>query len=704
MNPMIFQSFLISREIFNPGTIGGFIDRLVPVIEEPTKGKKTSYFELPCCFDIETTSAMVNGEKVAIMYEWSLGIGGLVIIGRTWEEFLIVLKQIIKSLDISVKRRLLIYSHNLQFEFQFLRKHFEWNSVFSIRSRTPLYALTVDGIEFRCSYLLSGYNLETLGKNLIHYKVEKAVGDLDYRLIRNVKTPLTYEEVNYCVSDVKVVMAYIQEMIENNGSIINIPLTKTGFVRRFCRDKCLKKDGEPNYDYINTIKGLTLEPEEYQQLKRAFAGGFVHANAFCVNKIMTEAESEDIISSYPTRIVANMFPMSKSMPVFPKTKEEFEKYLKKYCCLFDIKIEKLCASVTYENYISRSRCWNVEKAVINNGRIVSADTLTTTITEQDFMIIRKLYNWKRIRIFNMRVYRKGYLPSEFVESVLELYKDKTTLKGIPGKEREYLNKKEMLNSCYGMAVTDIVRDEITYDNNLWGIKSVNVETEINKYNHNHGRFLFYPWGVWICAYARVALFTAICEFGTDYIYSDTDSVKVINADKHREYFERYNKMITERLETALDHHGLPHDLIHPKTVKGEEKHLGIWDFDGSYERFKTIGAKRYMVEYSDDPRNDKPGDISITVSGLNKKVCVPWMKEKFGKRIFEAFSDELCVPGEYTGKMTHTYIDELREGEITDYLGKTAEYREESGIHLSETEYDMSLAGEFLTYLQSLEE
>ena len=56
-------------------------------------------------------------------------------------------------------RRLVVYVHNLSYEFQFMRKHFTWKSVFSIDSRKPIYAVTDFGIEFRCSYILSGYSL-----------------------------------------------------------------------------------------------------------------------------------------------------------------------------------------------------------------------------------------------------------------------------------------------------------------------------------------------------------------------------------------------------------------------------------------------------------------------------------------------------------------------------------------------------------------
>lgn len=65
---------------------------------------------------------------------------------------------------------------------------------FSIDLRKPIYGITENGIEFRCSYLLSGYSLAKLGEQLHKYKCEKLVGDLDYSLLRHSKTPLTQKK------------------------------------------------------------------------------------------------------------------------------------------------------------------------------------------------------------------------------------------------------------------------------------------------------------------------------------------------------------------------------------------------------------------------------------------------------------------------------------------------------------------------------
>lgn len=650
------------------------------------------------------------------MYEWTFGIFGLVVIGRTWGEYLHMIDTLCKALNLNSSRRLLCYCHNLSFEFQFMRKWFEWDKVFAIDNHKPIYAQCSNGIEYRCSMLLSGYSLDNLAKNLHKYDVKKMVGDLDYDLIRHSKTPLTEKELQYCVNDVKVVMAYVAETIERDGDIGRIPLTKTGYVRNYCRNSCFytpglkRKDDYKRLRYLNIMNRLRLTVDEYEQLKRAFQGGFTHANPFASGKVFYDVTSFDFTSSYPFVMLSEMFPMGSSECITDISWDEFQKSLDLYCCLFDIEIAGLRPKILYENYISLSRCYEQLGCIVNNGRVVSAKRIKTTVTEVDYKIIRKFYEWDSIRISCFRRYKKDYLPTDFVKAILKLYKDKTTLKGVDGKEVEYMLAKEMLNSCYGMCVTDIIREQFIYDGEEWidtdKAPEQDKETLIKKYNNNRGRFLFYPWGVWVTAYARRNLMTGILEFKGDYLYSDTDSIKVINADKHQDYIDRYNRAAFKHLQIAMKYHGIDVSETSPETKDGVKKPLGVWDFDGHYKRFKTLGAKRYMVEYSNDVRNGKnAGKITITVAGLNKAICVPYMLNKWGADgIFDHFTDNLYVPPEYTGKNVHYYIETEKTGKIKDYTGVVSSYRELSGVHLDKAEYSLKLSKQYSDYLLSIKD
>lgn len=675
-------------------------DILLDEIPLVKTSKGVQLINLPSVVDIEASSFYENDEKRATMYAWVFGLNGRCIRGRTWGELLSVLDIISKKYQLSTKKRIVIYIHNLGYEFQWIRRYFKWDKVFSVDSRKPLYAITKSGIEFRCSYLLSGFSLEKLGENLTKYKVSKMVGDLDYDLIRHSYTPLTEKEWGYILNDGLIVMAHIQEEIERLGSIEKIPLTKTGYVRNLCREKCLK--GDDKYAYSRMIRALTLTPDTYLQCKRAFTGGFTHANAHYVGQLIEDADSFDFTSSYPTIFVSEKFPMSQPHRVDIKSEKEFIKYLKNYCCMFDVKFNNIRSKVSFENYISLSRTNSIEHYIVNNGRIVEASELSITLTEQDFSIITQLYKWDSMEISNFHYFYKGYLPKQLIEVVLQLYRDKTELKGVVEKLVEYMVSKGMVNALYGMAVTEICKNDITYVNGEWGEEKADIEKLIEKYNKSGSRFLYYPWGVWVTAYARRNLFTGILEFRDDYIYSDTDSLKVKNAEKHTDYITKYNESVSRKVAQCLKYHNIPTTEATPKTIKGEPKPIGVWDYEGRYSRFKTLGAKRYITEHN--------GDIEITVAGVSKKAGVEYLKHAFkdNDNIFKNFEENLYFPAEYnhngekrngSGKLCHTYIDIETSGEVIDYLGNKCSYYEASSMHMENTDYTMSLTQDFINLL-----
>lgn len=429
-------------------------------------------------------------------------------------------------------------------------------------------------------------------------------------------------------------------------------------------------------------------------------------------------KSFDFTSSYPAVAIYQQFPMSKGEVVEITSNEDLNKNLSMYCCMFDIEVEGLEEKIFWEHSLSISKCWDVKGEQTDNGRIVRADHLCTTMNELDFQTFREFYKFKSIKFFNFTRYRKSYLPTPLVKTILELYQDKTKLKGIIEELAKYTQSKGKLNATYGMCVTDPIRDTIIYQDD-WDCIGANLSEQLDEYNHKRGRFLFYPWGVWISAYARRNLFTAIKELGTDYIYSDTDSVKFLNYEKHKDYFIQFNKWVESMLKRAMKFHGLDESLCFPE-VNGEVKTVGIWDDEGEYIRFKTLGAKRYL--------GYKKGRLIITVAGLNKEKGAEYLLRTFSGQpesvideymkdekmelnlsdkelddIFEAFTDNLIVPANYSGRLIHFYQDDEVAGEVTDYLGNTIPFDELSGVYLEESEYSLNM-GTYLDFIMSLEE
>ena len=286
---------------YQPEEIEPVLKMTVDRARDKINYRKKQYYNIPCSFDIETTSTYINGQKVAFMWAWVLNINGTSIIGRTWEQFEQCLEVIHKKLYTNPERIFVIYVHNLAFEYAFIGRRFEWEKVFSIDTRKPIYARDGRGIEFRCSYLLSGYSLAKVAENLQTFKIRKLVGDLDYSLIRHSGSVMKPKETRYLINDGRIVVAYIAEEIERNGNIAKIPLTKTGYVRLACRRNCFSTSHREKHGnvYRARIKALTLTLDEYDLLKQAFACGFVHCNPFYTDKILYNVKSYDFTSSYP---------------------------------------------------------------------------------------------------------------------------------------------------------------------------------------------------------------------------------------------------------------------------------------------------------------------------------------------------------------------------------------------------------------------
>ena len=148
-------------------------------IQTVITNKKVQYLNVESAFDIETTSCYVNdNQKFANMYSWMWGIkdNEHIYYGRTWDEVINLFDYLTELYELSEHRRLVVYVHNLSYEFQFMRKYFEWENVFAVGDRKPIKALTVGGIEFRDSYILSGFSLAKTAENLVNHTIEKLTG------------------------------------------------------------------------------------------------------------------------------------------------------------------------------------------------------------------------------------------------------------------------------------------------------------------------------------------------------------------------------------------------------------------------------------------------------------------------------------------------------------------------------------------------
>ena len=575
-------------------------------------GKKRRYIGITTAFDIETT--LLDDVTQSVMYIWQWQFGeDYTVIGRTWDEFLDLQKRIKAVLPDD--RWLVVYVHNLSYEFQFLKGIYTFfpDDVFAVASRKVVKADMWGCFEFRCSYKLTNMSLKQFTSKMLVSHQKLSGEEFNYSVKRYPWTPLSEEELEYCINDVLGLVEAVNALMARDGDTLQtIPLTSTGYVRR--NAKRALKDGSVHHNFVYSI---LPDIDTYRALREAFRGGNTHANRYYAGDIVENVHSADRSSSYPAVMCNCEYPMSVFTPILKKDLNPG--YISRCitvrhkALLLRIGIRNLRLRDPYWGcpYLSKDKCRNIHKAVDteDNGRILEAEYLETTITDIDLKIIMEEYQGEIIFLQGWYAsYKK--LPQPLINEVIKYYKDKTELKGVKGQEVFYDKAKALLNSLYGMMAQDPVKHNLIFQQvGDWEEDASLTDEEILG-KSNAKAFLAYQWGVWVTAHSRDALERGIRLVhdteGADFVYCDTDSVKYTGSVD----WTGYNAdRVAECLESgsyATDPAGVTH-------------YMGVFETEDlketgyAYRYFKTLGAKKYAYV-------EKEGEgVHCTIAGVNKK-------------------------------------------------------------------------------------
>lgn len=638
-------------------------------------------------FDIEVTSAYKdpsgeiipyipgrdteywNGlEKYALPYIWQFSIDDKVYYGREFKDFLRVLKALPEV-------EIIIWIHNLSYEFMFLQNILTFNDVFARAPHKPMKARCEEfpNIEFRCSYVLTNMSLEKWGKEL---GVFKKSGQLDYLKLRTPLTPLTDLELEYCEYDCRVVFAGVKKHCEQYGNIWDIPMTATGKVR-----EPIKKIVVADEDYMRHMKKLVpADAEEYKRLQTIIAGGYTHCSRKYLDKVVEgDIYHEDIASSYPFSLCAFRYPWGRwsywghRLPD-PDT-FEYRAYI--------IKLHFTgIRSVSWNTYIPASKCRGTG-LVYDNGRIVAADELYYTCTEQDLVTVMNNYKFESIESEGTYVCHKQFLPAIFIDFILDLYKDKTELKGV--NPDLYAIAKQRINAMFGCQCTAIVQQDVEFnqeDTEQWYIGSLTAEKVNDKLNKlkrwfDKRYFLSYACGCWCTALSRRRLWSCFEQIqgekvmDNDLLYADTDSLFHLNKYS----FDWFNEEAERRLWEACKARGLDFNKTRPKDIKGKEHPLGIMESEENAIAFKSLGSKKYLERRAD-------GKLYMTVAGVNKSA-VAALNDSFDNFV-DGFEFDKDHPDMH--KLEHVYITDMKPCIYPDGYVSTFKY----GINMRPTGYTLS--------------
>ena len=644
-------------------------------------------------FDIETTSYIfLDGEVLstseylslsekereecepgATMYIWQFGINDTIYYGRTWDEFVSFLDLLEQNSKLQKK----VFVHNLSFEFQFLRSVVKIKSVFSRISRKVMRCKLEDyNITFQCSLYLSGVKLADLPR-IYDLPVQKLTGDLDYSMLRTSITPLTNEEFGYCENDCLVLYEYIKKELLTYKTVWKLPLTMTGKVRRELQDLLMK-----NYSYRNKVrKAINIKPSVYNRLLEAFMGGYTHANYIYSDEVLEDVDSYDEASAYPYVMVTRRFPMTQFKECKITKREDL---IDDFAYLIRVQFNNIKCKY-YNNFISGSKCEEIRGGQFDNGRIIKARKIIITLTDVDFKFICDTYKFDSYEILESYYAAYNYLPKEFIMFILEKYYYKTKYKGVKGKELFYAIEKSKFNSLYGMTVTNMIRDDVLYDNESGWSEHELTNTDIydGLLEQEEKAFLSFAWGVWITAYARENLLRRVIDLDEYAVYMDTDSCKCIKG-YDKSVFLKYNESVMATIHKVAKHLDIPESYFMPADQKGKPHPLGVFEFEETYDKFITQGAKKYCVE--------KDGKLDITVSGVPKSgsACLSSIND---------FKDDLVFTYDKTNKHTIVYNDEQKPIDIIDKNGVKYTCKDKTTCVLLPAEYTLGKAYEYTQLL-----
>ena len=359
--------------------------------------------------------------------------------------------------------------------------------------------------------------------------------------------------------------------------------------------------------------------------------------------------------------------------------------------------------------------------VIDNGKILKAKKITIKCTNIDLLTYEMMYTFKIEKCLKLEYTHISKYADDYIQKTVRYHlvnkveineaikgkKKIEELKDFSGaaifSEMQITNYKELdtagknnflsfeyqatktcgLNNQYGINVQKIVNDNIMFDfrtykyikddNTIQGCRGTQTTRD-------------YITGMYITAYARLdlALMTYILYIkqpNAKIVYWDTDSIKVkcLKEDKPKieKWFNFYNKKIDRiRNEAEAEH--------------GKLYNLGIWEKDGEYQFFYTMGAKKYIV-----CENNK---IKVTNAGINKKMfsetlteCYNHYKalsgsdsEAFLKTLNSAYHPNLIIGYDVSGRQTIKYPN-IREEKIKMTL------KDENGEMIKINQYPTAL-------------
>lgn len=618
--------------------------------------KITKYATKYICLDTETSH---TDNLTGWVYQWAAKLGGLYVYGRKPSEIIDFMQRVAEHYQLNEQKKIVLYIHNASYDLQYLKlflRQYDPSADFLAIDAHSVIQCDVLGFKIVCSYKLTNLSLAQLAKNYANTYI-KAVGEIDYNIVRYQDTELTAADWFYMFSDVASQDDGIHGYLKMQGYryAYEAPITSTGFVRANCRKAAKNADG-----WREEFQKSRLSLEQYNLCRQCFMGGVCIASFKYASETIRgdNLRHKDFCSSYPARLMLDYFPVGKPNWYGEiESEEELEDVCATYCCcfiltLYDVHIKKGVTAPC----IPSSKCIHKENELKLNGKIVYADTLTIVVCELDYKWIKKQYDFESFEVDKMLVFNRGEMPEWLKMEVFEYFKNKCSLKN--ENPLLYAKSKNMLNGIYGMIATAIIRLLYEMDDD-WILEKKeqtidDLQKALDKYYRSYNNFMVYQAAIWCTAHARDALYTMITRTGdndgtdddqTDayknFLYCDTDSVFYIETPENKIRMDEYAAECKKRAKDAGAYYG--------------DKFLGEPTDEPKIRAFRAIHSKCYaMEEWNKDTRRF---ELNVVIAGI-PKAATKWVR-----------GDNFVMPYTRTNAEELGHIDNLNDGFVFKHCG-----------------------------------
>lgn len=468
----------------------------------------------------------------------------------------------------------------------------------------------------------------------------------------------------------------------------------------------------------------------YFMMVYTFAGGFVKGVQDYIGITLKRVVSYDLTSAYPAMCLTKKFGLGFKLCT------DWHKYYNKQTMQFDTSKYQFMFIAEFHNIkakhgislfsVSKSEeltkqefkdLYDIDLEVkinkkdpddYDNGRVKHAELIPVALIADEFNHYSKFYSWDSVKFIQVYKAPKDYLPDTIIQSTNEFYSDKCEYKfelaDLNETDPEYdvvalklYIAKTKLNSIYGCMATNLLKYEVP--ENLTDEEEMELTKEFfDNYYHctrlpgrevsKYFSPLAFDYAMQITAYVRCTIYTLIEALNfKNIIYSDTDSLKIqVMNDEDNEFIkqqvEKINEVIIQEVKDCQKERNFNMDKW-KQGKKGQEKTIqwiGVFDNDGEYEYFRTLGAKRYAYVYK--KKNKKTGQIETlfktVCAGIGKKTLSTWIARKVGidlnefklnpttgdkKALMRNFNFDINIPQAESHKQTHLYCSPDKNNE-----------------------------------------